>query len=145
MKTKPINNSTINNISNATTKLGNRIRDLRIINDMSQEELGRRVGVQRAAIQKYEKGTVENIPLKNIEKIANVFEVSPTYLVGWSELEPTPLSAEVRILKGVKRFYGDNVIDLIESYTKLSREGKKRVQQYVNDMERIYQEESQDS
>ena len=37
---------------------GSRIRELRIITDMSQEELGRRVGVQRAAIQKYEKGTV---------------------------------------------------------------------------------------
>ena len=37
---------------------------------MSQEELGRRVGVQRAAINKYEKGTVSNIPLSTIEQIA---------------------------------------------------------------------------
>lgn len=34
---------------------GTRIKELRTIADMSQEELGRRVGVQRAAIQKYEK------------------------------------------------------------------------------------------
>ena len=45
---------------------GIRIKELRTIADMYQEELGRRVGVQRAAIQKYEKGTVENIPLRTI-------------------------------------------------------------------------------
>ena len=34
---------------------GEKIRELRVIADMSQEELRKRVGVQRAAIQKYEK------------------------------------------------------------------------------------------
>ena len=48
---------------------GERIKYLRTINNMSQEELGKRVGVQRAAINKYEKGTVENIPIATIEKI----------------------------------------------------------------------------
>jgi repressor LexA len=60
------------------------IKRLREASKMSQEELGRRIGVKRAAIQKYEKGTVENIPIKSIEKIASVFDVSPTYLIGWT-------------------------------------------------------------
>ena len=34
---------------------GERIKELRVLEGMSQEELGRRVGVQRAAINKYEK------------------------------------------------------------------------------------------
>ena len=67
-----------------TKCLGPRIKELRLMADLSQEELGSRVGVQRAAIQKYEKGTVENIPLKTIEKIAKVFDVSPSYIVGWN-------------------------------------------------------------
>lgn len=112
-----------------------------MIHNLSKEELGRRVGVQRAAIQKYEKGTVENIPLKTIEKIANVFGVSPSYLVGWSQIEPTPLSAEVKLLGGLKRFYGDSVVDLVEIYTKLNAKGQKRVCQYVTDMEQIYSQE----
>jgi transcriptional regulator with XRE-family HTH domain len=61
---------------------------------MSQEELGKRVGVQRAAINKYEKGTVENIPIKTIEKIASVFDVSPSYIVGWTAQEADLSPAE---------------------------------------------------
>ena len=47
-----------------TNSLGTRIKELRTLAGLSQEELGRRVGVQRAAINKYEKGTVENINVK---------------------------------------------------------------------------------
>ena len=46
-----------------TPSPGERIKELRLLAEMSQEELGSRVGVQRAAINKYEKGTVENIPV----------------------------------------------------------------------------------
>lgn len=58
--------------------IGSRIHDLRKLAGMSQEELGRRAGVQRAAINKYEKWSVTNIPIHTIERIANIFNVSPT-------------------------------------------------------------------
>ena len=41
--------------------IGIRIKKLRTLAGLSQEELGRRVGIQRAAINKYEKGSVTNI------------------------------------------------------------------------------------
>lgn len=125
-----------------TVSPGDRIKYLRSLTDMSQEELGRRVGVQRAAINKYEKGTVENIPIKTIEKIANVFDVSPTYIVGWNGDESNPLSVEVKILQGVKRYYGSDVVHLIELYAHLNSKGKKRVHQYTEDMSLIYEEGS---
>ena len=120
---------------------GTRIKELRVIADMSQEELGRRVGVQRAAINKYEKGTVENIPIKTIERIANVFDVSPNYIVGWNGDESNPLSAEVKILQGVKRFYGSESVELLEYFIQLNTKGKRRVQQYVHDLSLIYADE----
>lgn len=123
-----------------TVSPGTKIKYLRTLSDMSQEELGRRVGVQRAAINKYEKGTVENIPIKTIEKIANVFDVSPTYIVGWNGDESNPLSVEVKILQGVKRYYGAEVVDLIEMYTTLNNIGQRRVRQYVRDMSLIYED-----
>ena len=113
---------------------GTRIRELRIISNMSQEELGRRVGVQRASIQKYEKGTVENIPLRTIEKIANVFSVSPTYIVGWDNLVVNPLSAEVRVIQGIKRFYGTDAVNLLEVYSMLSSVGRKKLLAYADDI-----------
>ena len=117
---------------------GTKIKELRKIYGMSQEELGRRVGVQRAAINKYEKGTVENIPIKTIEKIANIFEVSPTYIVGWDNLSVNPLAMEVKIIQGVKHLYGKEVLELLESYLDVSNVGKKKIEQYVDDMWKLY-------
>ena len=127
------------------TSPGQKIKELRTLLGMSQEELGSRVGVQRAAINKYEKGTVENIPLKTIEKMANVFDVSPTYIVGWSDYESNPLSAEVKVLHGVKRFYGGDTVDLIESYTSLNSKGRRRVVQFVEDMTYLYGDDKPDN
>lgn len=117
---------------------GTRIKELRTISGMSQEELGRRVGVQRAAINKYEKGTVNNIPLPTIEKIANVFNVSPTYIVYWDELKIEELSMESKVIKGIEYLYGKNVVELLESYVELSDIGKNKVQDYVLDMWKMY-------
>lgn len=121
-----------------TVSPGTRIKELRLMTNMSQEELGRRVGVQRAAIQKYEKGTVENIPLRTLENIARVFDVSPTYLVGWSEHQGNPLAAEVRVIQGVGRFFGKEAVDLLEIYVALTNDGKKRFIQYAHDMDLLY-------
>ena len=120
---------------------GAKIKYLRSISGMSQEELGRRVGVQRAAINKYEKGSVTNIPIATIEKMAMVFDVSPTYIVGWNETSSNPLSAEVKVLQGVKTFYGKDAVDLLEEYITMSPTGRKKVLQYLEDMSRLYCED----
>lgn len=117
---------------------GTRIKYLRNLTNMSQEELGRRVGVQRAAINKYEKGTVENIPIKTIERIANVFEVSPTFIVGWSNPTSNELSAEVKVIQGVQRFYGKDAVEILEIYSSLNNIGRKRIHQYCCDMDELY-------
>ena len=102
------------------TSPGEKIKYLRQLTNMSQEELGRRVGVQRAAINKYEKGSVTNIPIATIEKIAKVFDVSPTYILGWNGDESNPLSAEIKVLHGVTRFYGRDAVEILEVYTSLN-------------------------
>lgn len=122
-----------------TNCLGTRIKELRLLHEMSQGELGRRVGVQRAAINKYEKGTVTNIPISTIEEIAKVFDVSPTYLVGWDNISMyNPLSLEVKILQGVKHFYGSEAVDILEVISKVDKVGLKRLVQYADDVERLY-------
>lgn len=64
---------------------GEIIKKLRIEKGLSQEELGARVGVQRAAINKYEKGLVVNLKRPVIEKLAYSLGVSPTVIMGFSE------------------------------------------------------------
>ena len=50
------------------------------------------------------------------------------------------LSAEVRILQGVKKFYGVDSVEVLEKYFHLSKDGKKRVHQYMDDLSEIYSE-----
>ncbi|WP_348922036.1 helix-turn-helix domain-containing protein [Enterococcus rotai] len=61
--------------------MGDRIKRLRIANNMTQEELGDKVGLKRAAINKYEKGNVENMKRSVIEKMSAVFDVTPSFLM----------------------------------------------------------------
>ena len=121
-----------------TDSPGARIKYLRSLNGMSQEELGRRVGVQRAAINKYEKGSVTNIPIATIEKIAQVFDVSPTFIVGWDKFKGNPLAMEVKVIDGVRYFYGTDAVDLLETFTVLNNKGRERVIQYCHEMDELY-------
>ena len=71
---------------------GDRIRQLRIEHQMTQEELGAKVGVQKAAIYKYENGLVVNLKRSVLEKLALVLDTTPTYLMGMEESEHHPHS-----------------------------------------------------
>lgn len=61
--------------------MGERIKQLRIANGLTQEELGKYIGVQKAAIRKYEKGEVKNMKRSSIQILSNLFKVSPSYLM----------------------------------------------------------------
>ena len=120
--------------------IGERIKYLRTLADMSQEELGNRVGVQRAAINKYENGSVTNIPITTVEKMAKIFDVCPGHILGWDNLDVNTLSAEVKIINGVKKFFGKDSVELLEVYTELTPRGKKKVLEYAMDMSLIHKE-----
>lgn len=61
--------------------LGYRLRELRKENKMSQEDLGKLLGVTKVSISGYEKGT--RIPsLDILNGILDVFHVSADYLLG---------------------------------------------------------------
>lgn len=62
---------------------GERIRECRIANNLTQEEVAKELGIGKQAVYKYETGAVTNIPLLNIEKMSELFHVSPGYLAGW--------------------------------------------------------------
>lgn len=126
-------------MSSMSNSLGTRIKELRQISGLSQEELGNRVGVRRAAINKYEKGSVTNIPITTIEKLANIFEVSPSYLMGWvDDGVPNDLAVEVRVLGGVKRFFGDEAVQVLEVIRNVDKTGRRRIVQYCEDMLQVY-------
>lgn len=72
------------------TLQGKRIRELRTAKGMSQEELGALVGgVKRAAVQKWESGQTHNLKRSAIERLSEIFGVSPSYIMGMTDVKNT--------------------------------------------------------
>ena len=65
---------------------GERIKVLRKELKLTQEDIGNALGIQKAAVQKYEKGTVKNIKRENLIKLAKLLNTTPEYILGWEEL-----------------------------------------------------------
>ena len=90
--------------------IGQRIRRLRLEHGLSQEELGAKVGLQKAAINKYETGTVVNLKPAIVEGLAKVLHTTPAYLMGWedpfdglphSEVELLPIPPRVTAMRPI--------------------------------------------
>lgn len=64
---------------------GKVIKELRLRNDMTQEELAKYLGTTKQTIYKYENNIVTNIPSDNIMKLAKLFNVSPLVIMGIDE------------------------------------------------------------
>jgi repressor LexA len=76
--------------------IGEKIKKLRLDNNMTLEELGGKVGVSKQSLFKYENGIVTNIPLDRIEKLGKVLGVDPSELVGWSNVKEVKLDIHPR-------------------------------------------------
>lgn len=52
---------------------------------MSADELGKRIGKNRATIFRYENGDIEKLPIDILKPIAEALMTTPQYLMGWEE------------------------------------------------------------
>ena len=101
---------------------GDRIRQLRIEHQMTQEELGAKVGVQKAAIYKYENGLVVNLKRSILEKLAVVLDTTPTYLMGMEDNDTIHTS-----LTPIQ-------VSLLDAFDQLNEEGQTKAVEYVEDL-----------
>ena len=94
---------------------GDIIKKLRKDNKLTQEQLGNLIGVQKSAIAKYENGRVENLKRSTIEKLAEVFGVTPSYILGINESRKPkigiPLYASISCGYGI--FVDDEVLEYL--------------------------------
>ena len=63
--------------------IGHRIKERRKALKMSADELGKRLGKNRATVYRYENGDIENLPIDILAPIAEALETTPQYLMGW--------------------------------------------------------------
>lgn len=97
--------------------VGQRIRERRKELNISQEELGKRLGgISRAAVCNVEKDK-EDLTLERVRKYAEALHCSPGYLAGWVD------RADDRAIKMYESYLGQNpeVQAAIESLLRASR------------------------
>ena len=118
--------------------LGDRIKKLRKERGLTQQELGSMLGVQKSAIAKYENGRVSNLKKDTISKLAEIFQVSPNYLLCIDEpASPLishnieiPLYSDVCCGEGI--FVEDNIEEYISLPESLLSSTKEYFCQYAN-------------
>ena len=62
-------------------EIGKRIKQAREGRNMSQEELGKQLGLNKSTIQRYESGQVQRIKLPILENMAKILNVNPSWIV----------------------------------------------------------------
>lgn len=61
--------------------IGERIKRLRLESGMTQEEVGKALGITKGAVQKYESGQIVNLRADMIRKMCLLFRTTPAYFV----------------------------------------------------------------
>lgn len=110
--------------------IGERLKRLRLEKGLTQEELGRIVGVTKAAIQKYESGQIKNFKAESIRKLSDYFGMAPVYFI----FDDVPEYSHKDITKLWERHFGSWFVAFLETMNSLNEDGKKKVYEYCMDI-----------
>lgn len=119
--------------------VGEKIKYQRKRLGLTQTELGDMIGVKKSAVAKWEKGVVTNLKKKTIAKLADIFEVKPSYFI--MDDEKVYNDIEVSYVKvplyetlccGNGGFVDDNIIDMIPVPSKGLSKSAKYFAQYAS-------------
>ena len=62
-----------------------RLRKIRESRDLSQKQLTQMAQIEKSAVSRYERFSLEKARVDVVKKLADALNVSPAYLVGWSD------------------------------------------------------------
>lgn len=86
-------------------KAGERLKQLRLLHGMTQSDVADKLGVTHPTIVRYEKGNIEAMKTSTISKLADLFHVSPIYILGMDledeNIEPISKVKKIPILGSV--------------------------------------------
>ena len=102
----------------------------------SQEELGAALNppVKRAAIWKWEHGTIKNIKKTHVEQMATLFGIQPEELMCFEKNENNPEKFNENMLNEIQTRFGMGAIDLLICFGKLNDSGKEKALEYISDI-----------
>lgn len=114
----------------------NRIKSRRQELRMSYQDLSDKTGLSKSTLQRYETGSIRNIPLDKLEILAYGLDMDPAELMGWNTL----------YAEEEKNTLSENENMLLEYFNKLTSSGQEKVIDYTKDLSnnRLYSKDSID-
>ena len=108
-------------------EIGKKIKEARIAKNLTQEDLGNIIGVQKSAIAKYESGRVVNIKRSTLQKIASALNIRPSELI--FEKSPKESAAfHVKVISDLE------LMDTLKYYYQLTPENQKIVRDLIKNL-----------
>lgn len=100
---------------------GERLKSLRISNNYTLEEIGKKINVARQTYFKYENNIITNIPTDKIELLAKIYGVSAAYIMGWDINENNMENNEEAIfIEKFRKLSHDDQMLLLDNMDNLS-------------------------
>lgn len=108
----------------------NLIRERRLELGLTYEDLGKKVGVGKSTVRKWETGMIENIRRSNIAALAKALDISPSLLMGWD------IDAEKPITPAGKNLSKEEET-LLYNFNSLNDLGKREANKRVSELTEI--------
>ncbi len=109
-------------------EIGGRLKQAREKRNMTQEELGKLLGLNKSTIQRYESGQVKKIKLPVLENIAEILGVNPSWLILKTD-NPTPIKSDVPLTS--------DEIKLLAYFRSFNEEGQEKLLDTASDMAQL--------
>lgn len=114
--------------------IGERIKFLRDKNGMTQADIAKKLKIATQSVFKYEKNIVTNIPMENIEKLAEIFGVTPAYIMGWEDNPDTEPLTTLPRQTGEHLFLTPTQQKILSNCQQLNETGQKKVLDFSDDL-----------
>lgn len=109
--------------------VGDRIRQVRIEKDITQQELADCAGVSKQAVYKYENNIVTNIPMDKLSLIASKLGVTPCFLMGWEDNNSVPEVPDT--IKAALQQEDGKVAEIMELFLNLPADKQQEALSYL--------------
>ena len=53
---------------------------------LTLDEVSKQLNISKPTLQRYESGVISNVPFNTIEQLADILKVTPSWLLGWSDI-----------------------------------------------------------
>ena len=111
--------------------IGQRINKRRLDLGLSADDVAEKLGVNRATVYRYESNYIKKLPTTALEKLAEILQTSPAYLMGWiSEEVSTKNNTIAKIVTELRS--DDMFLSIVENVYNMDKQQRSTINQMLS-------------